>query len=107
MSNPEKYDEIQARENQRTALALMWLSQVMDEGTNTGMYIKSVTVKGPELTGSDYQAIVKGRDDSGNVFVGFRNGADVGSLMRSVKDSIQNGTIKWREDRPYDPQTQK
>jgi hypothetical protein len=96
----QKYMDAQ----RRLALAVLrFMNDLMEEGDMNEIKVYEFRVTSPERTGSDYRLTLKGKDDAGNMFVAFSNGADVPSCMAGLRAIALARGIYWREDKPWTP----
>jgi hypothetical protein len=83
--------------------ALYWLTRAMESEDGNGMVLLEVRVQGPSQTGGGYRVIAKAIDDRGNRFIAFGNGADAQTALAELAQRAAQGSLKFREDKPYAP----
>jgi hypothetical protein len=79
------------------------VNESMEGWSMTGMIITEIRVRGPELTGGGFMAVIKGIDEARHPFVAFRSAATVRELFGKVGGDLIQGTLAMKEEQPYDP----
>lgn len=79
------------------------ISEFMQNWSDTGMIITSITINGPEKTRAGYMAIIKGIDEARKNFVAFRTAEDLRSLNAKIAGDIRTGQLVFKEEKPWDP----
>jgi hypothetical protein len=64
--------------------------------------ITEIRVRGPKNGSPEIMVIVKAEVD-GTLFVGFHSADTYGDALKGALERIQNGQLKWREDKPFQP----
>jgi len=82
-----------------TLQLLEWLSDRYDVLAGDLMLVE-VRLRAPQSPEGEWMAVVKAVHEDGQV-VGFVSAPSLDVLIHLVAAKLQNGTVKWREDRPY------
>jgi hypothetical protein len=90
-------------ERRRLWMAIARLEQWFIGDNRRGFTVMQITIQSPAHTGRDWRAIVKGSPDMGPLHVAFANADSLASILVTVAKGMEDGFLKWREDRPYDP----
>jgi len=103
---PSKQDMNDDRAFQRAALkiwkSLNSLSEYLEDEVMGLGTVKEIRIQGPAATGDGYRAIVKVRAGDGGAFISFHNAGNLADLLVTLNDRMDNATMKWKEDLPYD-----
>jgi hypothetical protein len=65
------------------------------------VWLKEIRLKVSDTQDVEHMAIVKGELETGLV-VAFITAPELDTLVHLVAAKLANGTMKWREDRPYE-----
>lgn len=86
--------------NSGLAGELLWLGNHADVLPGN-VFLLEIRLKLGHTDVEEHMAVVKG-DIDGVPVVGFITAPDLDTLVHLVAAKLANGTIKWREDRPYE-----
>jgi hypothetical protein len=90
------------RERQQLWWAIMKTDRRLAEYDMGGFAIMQITVQSPLHTGGDYRGIVKGATETGQRSIAFVNGPDLAGVLQAIGQGLDQGTLRWKEDIPYD-----
>jgi hypothetical protein len=101
MSKRAKEDQLFERVKEKSGFALMRLGSICERSRDLDISITEIRIK---LDGSVYDnvlLIVKAETPEGNI-IAFHGGEDLASVVIGLVNRLDNGSIKWKEDKPYD-----
>lgn len=101
MSN-DKVD-ISAKAGERLFMLLWRWTEGTGQGRLSEVDIKEIRVRAPRFDGDTVMVIMKGTVD-GVMVVGFHTADDAGTALKGALERAMNGQLKWREDRPWQPE---
>jgi hypothetical protein len=93
--------ELMNKERRQLWLALTRIERWMEEPMGNGVQLDQVVTQAPQLTGSDWRAIIKGHDGVGQKWVAFAFGGSLPELHKNIARIGQERGFAWREDRPW------
>jgi hypothetical protein len=73
----------------------------MTERDRDGMIITSIMIRGPELTGSGFQAVVKAVDDNSRPFVAIRTAGSPRELALLIMSDLEGDRLTMKEEVPW------
>lgn len=97
-----KDDAAFVKTTMKTWRALNQLGDYMESEVAGVGTVKEIRVQGPAATGEGYRAIVKVIADDGGAFIAFHNASSLSELMVTLNERMDNATMKWKDDMPYD-----
>lgn len=96
MRKPEKTDQ-----QDYIAAGLKAVIKALEADDPAGsVMLVSILLKRRE---NDYIAVVKGLDDAGGKVVAFQSSYSVATVLVALERAVNNGTLRWRVDKPYAP----
>lgn len=91
------------RANERRLSRAVWqLERWAEEGMMNGIRIYKVTIAMPGEQRDDYLATLKGRDETGQLFVAWVGGATLAELHNNIAHKGATEGFKWRDDKPLE-----
>jgi len=78
----------------------LW-EDLMTERDRDGMIITSLMIRGPELVGSGFQAVVKAIDDNNQPFVAIRTAGSPKELALLIMSDLEGDRLKMKEEVPW------
>jgi len=79
------------------------VSVLMNEWSNEGMIIEAINIQGPEIRQGGWLAIIKAKDEGQNRFVAFRSGGSVAECLEKISRDAEQGTLMFKEEKPWEP----
>lgn len=68
---------------------------------NISMQVTGLSIRAPRVQNDDFLVTVKAIDADGAPWVAFHGSPDLLDALRGVWNRLGNGSLKWREDRPF------
>lgn len=78
--------------------ALFRLTHMEERLARQDIVLGSITLRPPSVDGGDWMSVCRVSLD-GVAHVGFVSGSDVAAVFQSLINMLENGSMKWREDK--------
>lgn len=81
----------------KTGFAVHTIHQWFEAAQDHGIYLKALRFSTKDGPSADWLCVVTVDTDEGPR-VGFQSGSTFGDAVEGLKNRLQNGTFKWKED---------
>lgn len=98
-----KYEQVAANEARQALVLWSQLDYLMESEMADGMVVREIRIQGPQATGNDWRAIIKG-EAGGSKYVAFQNAESSRELISQIVRRVAEDRIKWRDDLPWERQ---
>lgn len=95
-----RYHKKMARQIAKKGEVLLDLADQLDDPRADGVVYTELRVKLDTGADDEVLAVLK-RDGVGGKEIAFHYAQDVGAVIEGLVGRLKNGSLKWREDKPY------
>jgi hypothetical protein len=81
------------------------MARIGREQMADSVQVKSIRLDGPQVTGGDWRAVVKGVLEGGELLVAFGGGSTPREALADMKRRSEEQGLRWREDKPFPGQS--